>query len=164
MNWSTLIPSTERISAAALSSVIAIDDKVGVAIDGIVTDVTDGTVIVNEVDGRAITIIDADVDDAAAASVAFKDEDVDFDVDDVFVFDVVDVDDDDVVEDFISTGFLVPSGNGIPGGGGNCILLGIGVLTGVGITVIVLILCTVTGGVCTGGVATCIGPCACRCS
>lgn len=117
VNWSTLIPSTERISAATLSSIIAIDDKVGVAIDGIVTDVTDGTVIVNELDGRAITIIDADEDDAAASFVAFEDEDVDFDVDVVFVFDVVDVDDDDVVEDFISTGFLVPSGNGIPGGG-----------------------------------------------
>lgn len=131
VNWSTLIPSTERISEAALSSIVAIEGKVGVAIDGTVTDVASGTVIVNELDGKATTITDAGVVaaadelDAAAVFVAFADEeDVDFVVDVVFVFvafvvfDVVDDDDDvGVVEDFISTGFLVPSGNGIPGGG-----------------------------------------------
>lgn len=127
VNWSTLIPSTERISEAALSSIVAIEGKVGVAIDCTVTDVASGTVIVNELDGKATTITDADVVgaadelDAAAVFVAFADkEDVDFVVDVVFVFvfDVVDDDDDvGVVEDFISTGFLVPSGNGIPGGG-----------------------------------------------
>ena len=134
VNWSTLIPSTERSSEAALSSTVAIDGNVGVAIDGTVTDVAPGTVIVNELDGKAKTITDADVVnaadelDAAADFVAFADEeDVDFVVGVVFVFavfvvfvvfDVVDDDDDiGVVEDFVSTGFLVPSGNGILGGG-----------------------------------------------
>lgn len=123
VNWSTLVPSTERISEAALSSIVAIDGRVGVAIAGMVTDVASGTVIVNELDGRAMTIIDADVVDAAAAFVACADEDdADFEVDVVSVFDVVFevVDDDEdavVAEDFISTGFLVPSGSGIPGGG-----------------------------------------------
>lgn len=131
VNWSMLIPSKERISEAALSSIVAIDGNVGEAIDGTVTDVAPGTVIVNELDGKAKTITDADVVnaadelDAAAVFVAFADEeDVDFVVGVVFVFavfvvvDVVDDDDDiRVVEEFISTGFLVPSGNGIPGGG-----------------------------------------------
>lgn len=127
-NWPILVPSTERISEAALSSMVAIAGKVGVAFDGIATDVASGTVIVNELDGRAMTITDADVVDAATPFVACADdEDADFEADvvsEVLVF----VDDDEeeeeeeeevvvvVVEDFISTGFLVPSGSGIPGG------------------------------------------------
>lgn len=117
VNWSTLIPSSERILEAALSSIVAIDGNVGVAIDGTVTDVAPGTVIVNELDGRAMTITDADVDAAAAFFACEDDEDVDFGVGVVFVFGVVDDDDVVVEEDFMSTGFLVPSGNGIPGGG-----------------------------------------------
>lgn len=146
-NWSMFIPSTERTSEAALSSIVAIDGNVGVAIDGIATDVGSGTVIVNELEGRATTITDADVIDAAAAFDSWvDDEDVDSEV--VVVSDVIsdvisDVaeDDDDevvVVEEFISAGFLVPSGSGITCGRWNCMWLGIGVLTGVGITVIVL--------------------------
>lgn len=143
-NWSMFIPSTERTSEAALSSIVAIDGNVGVAIDGIATDVGSGTVIVNELEGRATTITDADVIDAAAAFDSWvDDEDVDSEVvvvSDV-ISDVAEDDDDDevvVVEEFISAGFLVPSGSGITCGKWNCMWLGIGVLTGVGITVIVL--------------------------
>lgn len=116
VNLLILVPSTERIPEAALSSIVPIEGKVGVAFDGIVTDVASGTVIVNELDGRAMTIIDADVVDAATSFVACADdEDIGFEVD--VVFEVVDDDDEVVVvEDFISTGFLVPSGSGIPGG------------------------------------------------